>query len=188
MVASLIRLALIALAVNSVRADLQLTPSISEYELEGVKFKQLAFHDGEKQPTYQPPRGWDYAGSGDRLTLHPPGKSQAEGAISRVAPPEHSNSTEDNSKKLVAEAIASVPKGSSAVTVISQQASPLRISGKEAFQVVLSYSLLGQTFDRSILFLNRDRDQLRFQFVAREPDFKDLQSAFQKSLCTWRNL
>jgi hypothetical protein len=182
------RLALIALTITSVRADLQLIPSISEYELEGVKFKQLAFHDSGKSPTYQPPRGWDYSGSGDRLTLHPSGKSQAEATISRVALPEQFSFTEENVKKLVSEALASVPKGSSAVAVVSQQMSPLRISGKDAFQVVLSYNFLGQPFERSILFLNRDRDQLRFQFVAPERDFKDLQSAFQKSLCTWRNL
>jgi hypothetical protein len=188
MVASLARVALVILAITSARAELQLTPTVSEYQLEGVKLKQLAFRDGEKKPTYQSPRGWDYSGSGDRLTLHPSGKSQGEATISRAPLPEPYTFTDENLKKLLAEAMASAPKNSSAVSVVSQEKNPLRISGKDTFQVVISYNLLGQTFNRSILFLNRDRDQLRFQFSAREGDFKELQRAFQTSLYSWQNL
>jgi hypothetical protein len=38
------------------------------------------------------------------------------------------------------------------------------------------------------MFLNRGNEQLRFQFVSRAADFKDLQVAFQASQLTWRNL
>jgi hypothetical protein len=178
----------IAIIVSSARGELQLNPSPAEYELEGVKFKQLAFQDGDKKPTYQPPKGWDYSGSSDRLTLRPPGKSQPEATISRLPLPEPYAFTDENLKKLLTEATASVPKNSNAVAVVSQAKNPIRISGKDTFEVIVSYSLLGQTFERSILFLNRDRDQLRFQLTAPNADFKQLQAIFQSSLCTWRNL
>ena len=57
------------LFIASARAELQLSPRISEYVLDGVKFKQLAFADGV---TYQSPRRWDYSGSSMQLTLRPP--------------------------------------------------------------------------------------------------------------------
>jgi hypothetical protein len=172
----------------SVQAELQLNPTVSEYQLEGVKFSRLAFRDGNKIPTYQPPRGWDYSGSGDRLTLRPPGKSQAEAIITRMPRMESSTFTDENLKKLATEATVSAPKGSTAVKIVSQEKNPLHIDGKETFQVVISYGLQGQAFQRSILFLNRDREQVRFQFAAPAPDFKGLEAAFQSSLCSWRNL
>jgi hypothetical protein len=46
------------LLVTGACADLQLTPRISQYEGDGVKFKHLAFSDGgAKEITYSPPRG-----------------------------------------------------------------------------------------------------------------------------------
>lgn len=176
------------LTATSAQATLQLTPTISEYELDGVKFKQLAFSDGVKTAAYQPPKGWDYFGSGDRLTLRPPGKSQAEATIRRLPLPESYAFTDENVRKLLEEATASVPKDSSSVSIVSQEKSPLRISGKETFQVIVSYNLLGQTFNRSILFLNRDGDQLQFQLTSLNADFRVLQAAFQSSLYSWHNL
>ena len=45
-----------SLLIAPARAELDLTPKLSEYELDGVKFKQLAFSDGSKIVTYAPPR------------------------------------------------------------------------------------------------------------------------------------
>jgi hypothetical protein len=58
MVRSLIRALASLLLVAAARADLQLTPKISQHEWDGAKFKQLAFSDGgAKEITYSPPRG-----------------------------------------------------------------------------------------------------------------------------------
>src|ERR1700682_190585 len=70
--------------VASARAELLLTPSIDEFELDGAKLKQLAFQDGGKKVTYQSPRGWDYSGGTTQLTLRPPRKTQAEATITRI--------------------------------------------------------------------------------------------------------
>ena len=177
-----------ACAAASARAELQLIPTLSEYELEGVKFSRLAFRDAGKTPTYQPPRGWDYSGSGDRLILRPAAKSQAEAIISRAALPQPCTLDDENLKKLAAEALTCAPKGGGAAKIISQEKNPLHIDGKETFQVLISYELQGQTFERSILFLNRQSDQLRFQLAAPARDFKELEAVFQSSLCSWRNL
>ena len=64
MVRSLIPALASLLLVAGACADLQLTPRISEYEGDGVKFKHLAFSDGgAKEITYSPPQGWDYSWS-----------------------------------------------------------------------------------------------------------------------------
>ena len=189
MVRSLIHAVIAALLIASARADLQLTPSVVQYELDGVKLKQLAFSDGAKQVTYQAPRGWEYSGSATQLTLRPPNKPpQAEATITRIPLPQPGSFDDESLKKLVTEAVASVPKGSENVTVVSQEKNPLLINRKETFLITLAYDFYGASYSRSILFLNRGNEQIRFQLTCPQADFKELQKAFLGSQYSWRNL
>src|ERR1700694_5356370 len=178
-----------ALFVASARADLQLTPKASESWVDGAKIKFLAFSDGSgKEVTYGPPAGWEYSGSTAKLTLHPPGKPQAEGTIARIDLSRPAIFDQETMKKLTAEALASVPGGSTNVTLVSQEKNPFLIARKETFLVIVSYTFYGEDYQRSMMFLNRGNEQMRFQFVSRTIDFKNLQAAFQGSQCTWQNL
>lgn len=188
MVRPLIHAVIAAFLVASAGAELQLTPSVVQYELDGVKLKQLAFSDGAKQVTYQAPRGWEYAGSATQLTLHPPNKSQAEAIIYKAPLPQPASFDDETAKKLVDEAIASMPKGSTDVTLASQEKNPLLINRKETFLVTFTYNFYGESYTRSILFLNRGNEQIRFQLVCRQADFKELQKAFLGSHYSWHNL
>jgi hypothetical protein len=170
------------------RTELVLTPTVDEYVLDGAKLKQLAFFDGGQKVTYQSPRGWDYSGSATQLTLHPPNKTQAEATIARISRLDQSQFDDETLKKLVAEAVTLLPKGSSNVVVESQEKAPLRIGSRESFLVILSYSLLGNNYNRSILFINRGAEQIRCQLTCRSADFKELQKAFLGSQYSWRNL
>jgi hypothetical protein len=171
-----------------VQAELQLVPSVDEFELDGARLKQLAFQDGDRKVTYQSPHGWDYSGSPTQLTLHPPKKSQAEATIARVSRSDQPRFDDETLKKLVAEAVTLVPKGSTNVVVESQEKAPLRIGSRETFLLILSYSLLGNDYKRSILFINRGNEQIRCQLTCRSTDFKDLEKAFLGSQYSWRNL
>jgi hypothetical protein len=188
MVRSLIHAIIAALLIASARAELQLTPSVVQYELDGVKLKQLAFSDGGIQVTYQAPHGWDYSGSASQLTLRPPNKSQAEATITKIALSESVGLDDENLKKLVSEALALLPKESVNATVVSQEKNHLLINRKETFLLNLSYTLSGQPFCRSILFVNRGREQLRCRLTCREADFKELNKAFLSSQYSWQNL
>jgi hypothetical protein len=178
-----------AVFIVSARAELQLTPKITPYEADGVKIQLLAFSDGGgKEITYSPPRGWEYTGSATKFTLRPPGKPQAEGAIVRISLDQPAVFDDQTIKKLAAEVLASAPVGSTNVTLVSQEKNPFLIAQKETFLVIVSYNFYGQNYQRSTMFLNRGNEQLRFQFVSRAADFKNLQMAFQASQLTWRNL
>jgi hypothetical protein len=170
------------------RAELDLTPKPSEYELDGVKFKQLAFSDGSKIVTYAPPRGWDYSGSATQLTLRPPGKTEAEAKITKVALSQPASFDEETVNKLVQKAIASVPPGATNIQLVSQEKNPLKIERKETFLVTLSYSFYGNAYQRSILLLNRGTEQIQFQLDCRQVDFRELQTAFLGSQHSWQNL
>ena len=177
-----------SLLIAPARAELDLTPKLSEYELDGVKFKQLAFSDGSKIVTYAPPRGWDYSGSATQLTLRPPGKTEAEAKITKVALSQPASFDEETVNKLVQKAIASVPPGATNIQLVSQEKNPLMIERKETFLVTLSYNLHGAAYNRSILFLNRGREQIQFQLSCRRADFRELQAAFFDTQHSWQNL
>ena len=176
------------LLVTSACAGLDLTPQPSEYELDGVKFKQLAFADGSKMATYSPPRGWDYSGNAAQLVLRPPNKEKAEAKITETTLSQPGSFNEETIKKLVQEAMASVPDGSTNIQLVSQEKNPLIIERKETLLVLLSYNLSGGAYSRSILFVNRGHEQIRFQLTSRQADFKELQKAFLGSQYSWQNL
>ena len=177
-----------SLLIASARADLDLTPKPSQYELDGVKFNQLAFSDGSKIVTYAPPRGWDYSGSAAQLVLQPSNKSQADAKITKVALSAPASFDEETMKKLAQEATSSVPKGSTDIELVSQEKNALIIERKETFLVVLNYNFNSAAYSRSILFLNRGNEQIRFQLTSQHADFKELQKAFLGSQYSWENL
>ena len=185
---TLILIAASALFLAPAMAELQLTPKNSEYVLDGVKFKQLSFSNEKgKEITYAPPKGWDYSGSATKLTLHP-GKSQAEATISKLSLPQEAAFDDPGMKKLAEEIVLSVPRGSTNVTLVSQEKNPLLINRRETFLVTVSYSFFGANYKRSVLFLNREKEQLRFDIVSQAKDFADLQRDFLGSQYTWQNL
>src|ERR1700730_6021281 len=107
MVRSLRLLLVGAFFVASARADLQLSPKISESWVDGAKIKFLVFSDGSgKEITYGPPTGWEYYGSSAKLTLYPLGKPQAQGTISRMSLNQPAVFDDETMKKLAAEALA----------------------------------------------------------------------------------
>jgi hypothetical protein len=189
MVPSLRLLLVGAFFIASARADLQLSPRLSESWADGAKTRFLSFSDGSgKDVTYGPPTGWEYSGSSTRLILHPPRKPQADGTITRINVNQPAVFDDETMSKLTAEVLASVPEGSTNVTLVSQEKNPILIAQKETFLVILSYIFYGETYQRSMMFLNRGNEQVRFQFVSHAVDFKDLQAAFQRSQSTWHNL
>jgi hypothetical protein len=169
-------------------AELDLSPKFSYYELDGLQFRKLVFVENGREVTYVPPRDWDYSGSATRLILHPPRKAQAEAAITTTSLPSGTGLDEAATNTLVNETLRSVPVGSTHIAVISQERNPLLIAGKETFFVSVTYIFYGETYTRSVLFLNRASEQMRFQLISRSSDFEELQAEFQRSLYSWKNL
>ena len=177
------------LCMATARADLQLQPKLSEYELDGVKFRQLVFSDGTRDDiTYSPPPGWTYLGTGAKLTLTPLHKTQAGATIATVKLKEPAQFNDETVKTLTQEALAAVPQGSTDAVLISEEKNPVHIERKETFLIIVKYTFYGQKFERSTLLLNRGNEQIRFQLTSREEDFKELQRTFLGSQFSWQNL
>jgi hypothetical protein len=176
------------LLVGCVQAELRFTFQLQETDLDGVKLRQLVFLDGDKQVKYAPPRGWQYFGGEDQLRLLPPAGQPGEAVISRTKltqPQVFDNAT---AKRLTDEVIASLPNGAKRVSVVLLEKNRLLIEQKETFLIVLNFELYGTPQGRSVMFLNREDEQIRFQLTCPQKNFTDLQKQFLGSQFSWQNL
>ena len=170
------------------RAELRLAPQLEQYELDGVKLEQLVFTDGQRRITYAPPRNWKYSSDGNRFFLHPASNPAAEAVISVTKIPSAEVFDEATIKQLCNEVLASVPRGATNAAIVSQQLNPLVIERKDTLLVVVNYDYNSYPYARSIMFLDRPSEQVRFQLTCYRNAFRDLQKAFQNSHYSWQNL
>jgi hypothetical protein len=170
------------------RAELQLVPEFYEYDLDGARVRAVAFADGMRRVVYTPPRGWTYSGSAAEFTMRPPGIQRGEASISRHPAQSGQNFDEENIKHLTKETMASMPNDARNITLLSVDRDPVTIGGKETLLLVFEYDLRGEKISRSILYLNRGPEQLRFQLVCPKTNFPALQQAFIGSQFSWQNL
>ena len=82
--------------------------------------------------------------------------------VSKVSRPEGFEET--TIKRLCDETLASLPRGATN-TIVSQQLNPLLIERKETFLVVISYDYYSTRYAKSIMFLNRQNEQIRFELT-----------------------
>src|ERR1700730_1105134 len=81
----------------SVLGQIDLTPTASTRELEGIKFPELLFKDGNRKIAYDPPAGWTYSGNSKSLALRSADKT-AEASI-MVAPLEQAATSSEGRVK-----------------------------------------------------------------------------------------
>ena len=181
--------ALALLGVASARAEIDLTPKESFYEVEGIKAPNVEFKNGPKKITYTPPANWTLSGGGNRLSLIPLDSIQAGATIETVPAKEPLPAATEANVKLYSDfAVKLLPQGASKVEVVEALVCPMRISGKAMIEVTLSYSFYGQPFRMNILFMPRQNEQLRFQFSARATDYPAMFKNFRSSLFSMQGL
>lgn len=176
-------------AIASVRADLRLVPEVAEYELDGVKMRRMVFFDGLERVTYTPPAGWKYSRTEkDLFVLHPAEGARAEATITRTNLAQPGKLDDETIKGLTDEVLLSAPSGAKNVGIVSQEKNPVIIERKETFLVTIKYDYYGEAQERSVMFVNRKKEQLRFQLTSPRANFAELQKAFLASHFSWQNL
>ncbi len=179
-------LLLVLLSSGAARAGIDLTPRPSVYLAEGVKMPNLSFTDGKNEIAYTPPPDWKCEGDSSRLLLLPRNRVQAEASIEKTPPPITAVFDEAGAKKLTDTVVASLPRGSRKVAVLSQEKNPLRINGKETYEVVVSSVFFGQAVTTSAVFCTRGKEQLVFRLFCHSADFPELARAFRRSLYSFQ--
>jgi hypothetical protein len=166
----------------AVRAEVDLTPVESSYELDGAKLSNVLFRDGEQQITYNPPHNWRLSGSGPRLTLVPNATANADAHVEVKALNSALPFEEANVKKYIDNARLTLPREARDIETLRTQLNPLKICGHETLAVELQYDAFGVTYRVHLLYLNRDRQQWVFRFSAPASSFERTYEPFRASL------
>src|SRR5437667_1957243 len=81
------RSAIVALFLTialTAKSGIDLTPSANEYISEGITYQKLTFRRDKQRVEYDPPPGWSFRGSAERVQLTPPKRRFAEALIEAV--------------------------------------------------------------------------------------------------------
>jgi hypothetical protein len=175
----------LAACAISARGAIDLTPTASEYTAEGVTFRQLSFKDGKRRVVYELPRQWSYRVDGTSLQLAPQNSVRADASIEVADLPKPQAFDEKLFGALREQSLRAAPTRAQNVTLLNEEFNPVRLERGDVYAVTISYQALGETFVRSMLYVNLPDAQLTFRLTARKADFEPLQRAFRSSILSW---
>lgn len=168
-------------------AGVDLTPSPVQVEEDGAKYQQLRFNSREGGSVlYTPPEGWSFSGGGGRLVFKPPGKDFAEAVLETVPLPAPAPIDEAVRAEFKEQVLATVPPGSQSVATVTEAENAVMPAGNPSFEVVVSYQVMGKTFQRSALLVHTPRERLLFRLTAQKVDYPGLTNEFRRSAMTWQ--
>ena len=177
---------LLATALTTARAAIDLTPTAHESTCEGFTFKELLFQDGKRQIVYQLPAKWTYRAGGDGLHLTPPQTAYADAIIQAAALPAPQRLDEKSIEAARQQFMSNFPPGSQMITLVSEEQNSVPLNGNATYEITASYQVMGETFLRSAVFSNLADTQMCFRLTARKSDFGRLHQVFRASILSWR--
>lgn len=168
-------------------AEINLTPTRSVRELDGCKFPQLEFRDGEQTITYEAPRGWE-AVARDRYTLalSPPSIAMVSAKIKFIPTPGQLVLDEAQLKRLRETASQLLPEESRLMQDPIITPKPLLLNDHATCEIELQFVLHNQRLRMSVLFVDLGESQLRFSLISRAGDYEELHKAFRESWYSWQ--
>jgi hypothetical protein len=170
-----------------VQGGIDFTPTTNRYMSEGAEYSSVSFKDDKRKVALTLPRQWTCRGDASRLQLVPPREhSFAEGVIQAVPTKKNSPFNEATLKALAKQVIDTLPPGSQTATIIRRQENTVILDQNLSYEFVASYQTLGQTFQRSVIFVNCPGQQLIFRFSAPKAIFENLNKSFRGSICSWQ--
>ena len=182
---SRVSLLLFVLARSAAGSPIEFSEVVRDYMGEGILYHRLVFNEDKRQIFYQLPKGWRCAVTGKSLQLTPPNTSFAGAQIESIPLPAPQPITQAMAPALTQQVVDALPPASQHVSVVKQEQNPILLNNNPSFEVLVSYSILGDTFERGVLFVNTPTNQIVFKFTARKSEFDALYRAFRSSILTW---
>ncbi len=165
---------------------LDFTPRYAESVQDGYPVKRLYFSDRDQRIYLSVPNTWRVSGNGQRGTLIPEKLSQAS-VLLENSPFNAKNSFDAEGLELYRKAaFGLVPAGASTIQVDYEKTNAVPINGWSSFEMAFSYNFYGQSFRRSVCFINIDKEkQVRFSVEGHKDYFDKLSQQAHATLASW---
>jgi hypothetical protein len=174
------------LGVASAAAAVDFTPHVTEETSEGFTYRHVTVKVGDGTATFIAPLNWTIRGSKDAVEMA--SKADFTDATVQALPLTSATFEEPVVTRLLKTALASAPPTSQDVKLVSQRENPVVFGPRLSYEVVISYTTLGDTFYRSFVFVNLEDTQLVFRVSARKANFEKVNDAFRRSITSWQFL
>ncbi len=171
--------------VGSTYAAIDLTPVVTEVVEDAVIYREVSCKTPEGNVVFTLPPGWTIRGQKGRAQMTGTDKSFAEATIEATPLEKPEPLDEAAIAKFKQQVLATLPAGSTKVTVVNEAQNSLMPGGNSSFEVVVTYDLWGKIFQRSALLVDAPQDRLTFRFTCLKADFAPLNTNFRRSLMTW---
>jgi hypothetical protein len=172
-------------ALTPVRAQIDFKPLVREYTAGGFVHRELTFKSEKATVTFAPPAKWSIRGESSRFRMSPPNKDLVEVSIQNLVGPMPPSFDEAGLAALEQLALREAPPGSQSVQVASRGANTIVIGPNPSFEFAITYQTLGQTFQKSVIFVGGPVPLL-VQFAAPKADYGKLDGEFRQSICSWQ--
>lgn len=173
----------LVLASQGLLHALDLTPTQSFRELEGIKIPIVRFSDGSRKVTYQPPTQWRVSGGGDRVQIIPSGFQRALFQLRVCERPEIPEGQEEDLGKWT---LNFLPEGAEEVVPKGETAGQFTLGAVPSNERTYSYNLGGRANLASVAWVDvGEKERLVVLVIAGEKDFKAVHEEAISSLFSW---
>ncbi len=162
---------------------LDLTPTPSFRELEGMKIPIILFQDADKKVAFQPPANWRVTGDETSLSLYPAEPVDALFQL-RLRPrkPVEPGAVEDVEKWCRSQ----LPPDALEPVLEREAASPFLLDSRPSREFTYSYAALGRRFTTAVAIVDWDESKRLVVIVtSRTADFPGTHEVAMRSMFSW---
>lgn len=173
------------LFVTRASAQIDFTPTVNKYLSHGEEYSSVSFKDEKRAISLEIPHRWTCRGDATKLQIVPPDQNFAEGVVQSAPTLPKRVFDESTLKALEAHVINNLPPGNQNPTVVKRQENTVILYQNLSYEFVVAYQILGQTFHRSVIFVNCPEAALIFRFTAPKTVFDGLNDKFSRCISSW---
>jgi hypothetical protein len=177
---------LLVATICASQAAIDFTPNVEEYSSQGFVYRRVTLKEDKGLIKFVAPDAWNVRGSKNLLQLIPPNRSFVEATISATpltGPTPFGDATVEALKQQV---LRDAPPTSQSVQLIKCELNPVPMAPYPSVEIVISYTALGRTFGKSVIFVQADDTQLVFCVTAPKEEFDGLSHIFRRSISSWQ--
>jgi hypothetical protein len=177
---------LLLATICSSRAGIDFTPTVEEYASQGFVYRRVILKEEKGVIKFVLPQAWSVRGSKDVLQLSPANHGFAEATISAIALSAPVPLNDVTVEALKQQALRAAPPASQSVQLVRCDLNPVPMAPYTSVGFVISYTALGRTFEKSMIFVQADDTQLVFSLTAPKEEFEGSYQLFRTSISSWQ--
>jgi hypothetical protein len=177
---------LLLTTISSSNGGIDFTPAIEEYSSQGFVYRRVTLKEERGPIKFVLPQGWLVRGASGRLQLNPANGGFAEATITASPLTGPAQFNEATMEALKQQALRTAPSASNSVQLIRCEPNPVPMAPYTSVGFVTSYTALGRTFEKSMIFVQADDTQLVFSLTAPKEEFDGLYQLFRTSISSWQ--